>query len=160
MNKIITKLLLLIAFVVSVNVAYAKDNDASQLQYSIKSNGSGQQGYWVVEVTAYVTKKSDINNTILQKCAVHGALFKGVAGGQGGSPQKPLCSSTSAETQYSDFFNAFFQQDFKNYADVVEGTLSTTQVGKGYEVTATVQIAKDNLRKAMEEAGIIRKLGF
>lgn len=34
------------------------------------------------------------------------------------------------------------------------------KVGKGYEVTATVQIAKDNLRKAMEQAGIIRKLGF
>ena len=76
------------------------------------------------------------------------------------SPQKPLCASASAEVQNADFFNAFFQQDFKSYADVIAGTLSTMKVGKGYEVTATVQIAKDNLRKTMEQAGIIRKLGF
>lgn len=160
MSRIITKLLLLMAFVFSFNVTYAKDKDESKLQYSIQSSISGQQGYWVVEVTAYVTKKGDINNTILQKCAVHGALFKGVAPGKGGSSQKPLCTSATAESQNTDFFNAFFQQEFKNYADVVAGTLSTIKVGKGYEVTATVQIAKDNLRKAMEQAGIIRKLGF
>ncbi len=159
MRKIITRLLLLTAFIISVNAIYAKDNDPSQLQYSIKSSGSGQQGYWVVEVTAYVSKKGDINDTILQECAVHGALFKGVAPGQSGAPQKPLCPST-ARTQYSDFFDAFFKEDFKNYAGVVAGTLSTVKVGKGYEVTATVQIAKDNLRKTLEEAGIIRKLGF
>ena len=98
------------AFVFSFNVTYAKDKDEPQLQYSIKSCGSGQQGYWVVEVTAYVAKKGDINNTILQKCAVHGALFKGVAPGQGGSPQKPLCTSASAEAQNADFFKAFFQE--------------------------------------------------
>lgn len=87
MSRIITKLLLLMAFVFSFNVTYAKDKDESKLQYSIQSSISGQQGYWVVEVTAYVTKKGDINNTILQKCAVHGALFKGVAPGKGGSSQ-------------------------------------------------------------------------
>ncbi|MCD7714400.1 MAG: hypothetical protein LUI08_05705 [Prevotella sp.] len=158
MNKIISNLLLLIAFVAPLNAANAKD--APEYQYSIQSSGSGQQGYWVVEVTVYVTKKGDINNAVLQKCAVHGALFKGVAPGQSGSPQKPLCSSAAAETQYSDFFEAFFKEDYKTYADVVAGTLATTKVKKGYEVTATVQIAKDNLRKTMEQAGIIRKLGF
>ncbi len=159
MNKIIASLLLLMTLAAPVNATYAKDKDAIDYQYSIKSSGSGQDGYWVVEVTAFVTKKGDINDAVLQKCAVHGALFKGVAPGQGGSSQKPLCPST-AETQYSDFFDAFFKEDYKVYADVVAGTLSTTKTGKGYEVTATVQIAKDNLRKTMEQAGIIRKLGF
>jgi len=157
---IFTKILLLVVLFLSFSTLSAKEKNEPQLQYSIKSNGNGQQGYWVAEVTAYVDKKSDIGNTVLQKCAVHGALFKGTAPGKAGLPQNPICTSVSAESQYSDFFKAFFQQDYKNYANVVTGTLSTIKVKKGYEVTATVQIAKDNLRKAMEQAGIVRKLGF
>lgn len=160
MKKVIfTRCLILILFVFAFTQTFAKDKEENNLQYSIKSSGSGQQGYWVVEVTAYVKKKKEINRAILQKCAVHGALFKGVSQGTAGVAQKPICSP-STESQNADFFNAFFQNDYQNYADIVAGTLSTVKTDYGYEITATVNIAKDNLRKAMEQAGMVRKLGF
>lgn len=160
MEKIfLTRLLFFMAFVFTFTVTFAKDKEENNLEYSIKSSGSGQQGYWIVEVTAFVEKKKDINSAIILKCAVHGALFKGVSQGEGGTAQKPICGA-SAESQNADFFNAFFQKDYKNFAEMVAGSLSTAKVNKGYEVTATVNIAKDNLRKAMEQAGVVRKLGF
>ena len=121
MSRIITKLLLLMAFVFSFNVTYAKDKDEPQLQYSIKSCGSGQQGYWVVEVTAYVAKKGDINNTILQKCAVHGALFKGVAPGHGGSPQNHFVHQLPQKFKMQISSTLFFSKISKAMQMLLQG---------------------------------------
>lgn len=87
------------------------------------------------------------------------SVVQGSVTGHCRSCPKPICSP-STESQNADFFNAFFQNDYQNYADIVAGTLSTVKTDYGYEITATVNIAKDNLRKAMEQAGIVRKLGF
>ncbi len=46
------------------------------------------------------------------------------------------------------------------YASAVDPSISIMKVGKRYAITATVQVAKDNLREMLEKAGIIRKLGF
>lgn len=58
MKKVIfTRCLILMLFVFTFTQTFAKDKEENNLQYSIKSSGSGQQGYWVVEVTAYVKRK-------------------------------------------------------------------------------------------------------
>ena len=53
-------------------LANAKDKDNVALSYDIQCAGNPQQGYYLVEVTAYVSKKSDINMDMVRKCAVHG----------------------------------------------------------------------------------------
>ncbi len=158
-KNFLCKFFLLLAVVCSFTTANAKGGD-EPLQYTIKSCDNVADGYWMVEVTTTVSKKKNVNEDILQKCAVHGALFKGIAKGTKGNAQIPICGSLSAETQHADYFNAFFQQDYRVYADVITESLTTVKTDDGFQLTATVQIAKDSLRKAMEEAGIIRQLGF
>lgn len=138
---------------------YAKDKDNEQLSYEIKCAGTGQQGYYLVEVTAYSPKKNGVNMDFVKKCAVHGVIFNGFSGEQGCKSQKAMLNATK-EQQHADFFNAFFKNDYLRFASAVDPSLSTMKVGKRYAVTATIQVAKDELRNLLEEAGIIRKLGF
>ena len=131
----------------------------NSLKYEINCAGIGQQGYYVVEVSIYVEKKKDINIENVKRCAVHGVIFKGFSGERGFSHQEPILSPV-VESENSDFFNAFFQKDYLYYVSDVDGTIQTMKVGKGYQVTSIVQVAKSELRKMLEQSGIIRKLGF
>lgn len=140
-------------------LASARDKDNEALSYDIKCAGNPQQGFYLVEVTAYLPKKRDISMDIIRKCAVHGIIFSGFAGEQGCRAQKAMLNATQ-EQQYADFFNAFFKNDYLRFASAVDPSLSTMKVGKRYAVTATIQVAKDELRETLEKAGVIRKLGF
>ena len=44
------------------------------------------------------------------------------------------------------------------YASIMEGTTEIVKVGKEYKVGVVVSVRKDDLRKALEAAGIIRGL--
>lgn len=159
MSEKIYSLLLIIALMCGFSAAYGKDKDNSELSYEIKCAGNGQQGYYLVEVTAYAPQKNQVNMDLIKKCAVHGVIFSGFSGEQGCKSQKAMLSATK-EQQYADFFNAFFKNDYSRYASAVDPSLSAMKVGKRYAVTATIQVAKDELRNTLEDAGILRKLGF
>lgn len=158
MKKTFSLLLLLLVMIFNSFSAGAK-NSENELSYDIKCAGTPQQGYYLVEVTAYVTKKMDINMDVIRKSAVHGVIFSGFSGEQGCKAQRPMLNATQ-ELQHSDFFEAFFERDCLRFVNAVDKTFSTTKVGKKYALTATVQVAKEELRKTLENAGIIRKLGF
>lgn len=157
-----TKLLLLF-FLLSLPLAVlnAKDDAPNAFTYDIKCGGSGTQGYYIVEVSAYVNKKNQIGQEIVRKCAVHGVLFKGFNGGQGCSSQRPLVANAMIETQKSEFFQPFFEEGggYGTYATMVNGSIQTQKVGKQFKVTAIVSVAKDQLRKDLEQVGIIKGLG-
>lgn len=155
--KIFTAFVLLMLISCPMSVS-AKDKENVALSYDIKCAGNPQQGYYLVEVTAYISKKGDINMDFIRKCAVHGVIFSGFSGEQGCRGQKPMLNAT--QEQHADFFNAFFKNDYLHFASAVDPSLSTAKAGKRYAVTATIQVAKDELRETLEKAGIIRKLGF
>lgn len=160
MNKKTTILFLLFVLFMSSTGVNAKSNDNDPvLSYEIKCAGTGQQGFYLVEVTALAKKKGDIKLNLVKKCAVHGVVFKGFSGVQGCRSQRPIANAT-AEQQHADFFKAFFQKDYLNYVSSVDPTLHTVKVKGGYEITGTVQVAKDELRNTLEKAGIVKKLGF
>lgn len=117
MSRIITKLLLLMAFVFSFNVTYAKDKDEPQLQYSIKSCGSGQQGYWVVEVTAYVAKKGDINNI----------SFRNVL-------YMVLCSKAWHQVKAAHHKNHFVHQLLQKFKMQISSTLSFSKTSRAMQM--------------------------
>ena len=159
MNSKILSLILVIALVLGVFPSYSKDADNKGLSYELKCAGTGQQGYYLVEVTAYVTNKKKANMNILKMCAVHGVIFSGFSGEQGCKSQKAMLNP-SKEQEYADFFNAFFDTDYLRYASAVDPSISTVKVGKRYAITATIQVAKDELRNTLQDAGILKKLGF
>lgn len=152
--------LLLLFLVLGCNLsANSKNKDNESLSYEIKCAGTAQQGFYLVEVTAFADKKNQINIDFIKKCAVHGVIFNGFSGEHGCKAQKPMLN-TSAEQQYADFFNAFFKNDYLRFANAADSAISTMKVGKKYAITATIQVAKEELRETLEKAGILRKLGF
>ena len=87
-------------------------------------------------------------------------IFKGYGGGQGCVSQRPLANQPGVEAQYKEYFDSFFAEggEFQKYASIMEGTTETVKVGKEYKVGCVVSVRKDDLRKALEAAGIIRGL--
>ena len=135
------------------------DKDTKEFRYEIECAGNAIQGTYLVKVWTY-SKKASVAENQCRKNAVHGVIFKGYGGGQGCVSQRPLASQPGVESQYSEYFNSFFSNggEYQKYASVVEGTTETVKVGREYKVGVVVSVRKDDLRKALEAAGIIKSL--
>ena len=145
---------------VSASIRQKKaDKDTRQFRYEIECAGNAVQGTYLVKVWSY-SKKASIAENQCRKNAVHGVIFKGYGGGQGCVSQRPLANQPGAETQFEEYFDSFFAEggEFQKYASVMEGTTETVKVGKEYKIGCVVSVRKDDLRKALEAAGVIRGL--
>lgn len=154
MKKILTLALLLLALL--PGVAFAQDEP---LEYEIEGAGTGVQGTYLVKVYTY-GKKAKITPQELGRCAVHGVLFRGFANKELRQHQKPLAGSALAEQQHADFFAAFFADGggYANYVQMVESSRSVVKVGKKYKVGMTVTVAKEQLLKDLQAAGVVKSL--
>ena len=156
------KLKLLLTFLLTVccfQPIWADDD--KPIEYDITSAGSGVQGTYLVKV--YVnSKKKYLVDADLKYAAVHGVLFRGFSGSNGKPGQRPLAGSATVESQHADYFNAFFNKEkaYLRYADVVVGSYERMKMAskKCYKIGAVVQVQKDQLRKDLEKAGVIRGL--
>lgn len=130
------------------------------LDYQIVGAGSGNQGIYLVKVFVISTKnKPDIE--LLKKCAVHGVLFKGFSDKDSRITQKPLTGSSLTEQEHSDFFEPFFQKGgaYLNYVDLVVSQYEIVKLAKKqYRIGATFSVAKEQLRKDLEKAGVVKEL--
>jgi hypothetical protein len=135
------------------------NKDTNQFRYEIECAGNAIQGTYLVKVWSY-SKKANVAENQCRKNAVHGVIFKGYGGGQGCVSQRPLANTPGVEAQYEEYFRSFFADggEFQKYASIMEGTTETVKVGKEYKVGVVVSVRKDDLRKALEAAGIIRGL--
>ncbi len=135
------------------------DKDTNQFRYEIECAGNAVQGTYLVKVWSY-SKKAAIAENQCRKNAVHGVIFKGYGGGQGCVAQRPLANNPGAETQFADYFKSFFAEggEFQKYASIIEGTTEVVKIGKEYKVGVTVSVRKDDLRRALEAAGVVRGL--
>ncbi|MDE5743358.1 MAG: hypothetical protein K2H62_03290 [Bacteroidales bacterium] len=137
------------------------DKDTDNWRYEIECAGTGADGTYLVKVWSY-SKKADLAAEQSLKNAVHGVLFKGITGQPGGCPsQRALISTPNVQNEQRDFFAKFFSSnggDFRKYA-VATGTPERVKLKKEYKVGVTVSVAKDQLRRDLESAGIIKGLG-
>lgn len=133
------------------------DKDTQAYRYEIECAGNAQPGCYLVKVWSY-SKKADIAEKQCRKNAIHGVLFKGFSGGQGCIAQRALINTPGAEDQNAKYFETFFADggEFMKYASIMGGTTESTKVGKEFKVGCVVNVRKDELRKAMEDAGIIK----
>lgn len=133
------------------------NNDTQSYRYDIECAGNAQPGSYLVKVWSYSKKKAVAENQC-RKNAVHGVLFKGFGGGDGCIGQRAIVSNAGAEDANKIYFDKFFAEggEFMKYASIVGGTMETVKVGKEYKVGNVVNVRKDELRKAMEDAGIIK----
>ncbi len=135
---------------------YAKPTEP--IKYDIEGCDTGVEGTYVVKVYIYINKKSKVTVKDFKYAAVHGVIFRGFRG-KGLSLQKPMASAVS-EQEHSEFYSPFFKNgDYAAYAEIVNGAADRIRVSKKeYKVAAVVSVSKDNLRKALESAGVIRSL--
>lgn len=138
--------------------ATAKSKGDKPLQYDISAAGSGAQGTYLVKVAVYTKKKVSDDDII--RAAVHGVLFKGVVGTERIPTQRPLAGKATVENEHAEFFEEFFSENgnYKNFASIVPGTYTHVKAAKGYKEGATVTVMKDELRRALEDANVIRGL--
>lgn len=160
MKKIITISFLLCFSILCFSSSKSKANkDTKQFRYELECVANASQGSYLVKVWTY-SKKNNVALEQSKKNAVHGVIFKGFTSQGGCVAQRPLVKNAGAEFEHQDYFNLFFQDggEYMKFATYTEGTQEIIKVGKEYKVGVVVSVAKDDLRKTLEAAGVIRKL--
>lgn len=167
--KILIALFSIVAFASCSSIKQVSaDKQTFSWRYEIEpTTGQATQGSILVKVWSYSTDKS-IAQAQAAKNAVHGVLFKGVAAMNDATArvpaQRPMIVDPNAETEYADFFKAFFADGgrYMKYVNFVNNGIPAAgdiiKVGKEYKIGVMVSVSKDALRKEMEADGIIRSL--
>lgn len=143
------------ALLSAVNVLGA-DSD-----YNIECAGvTAKEGYSLVKVWVYSSNNKP-DDSALKNAAVHGILFRGISPQDGCQALPPLAGSLQAYEQHADYFNAFFEKggSYLSYASVVPASYEAVKLSKKrYKMGAKVMVSKDQLRRDLEKAGIIKGL--
>lgn len=153
---IIRLLALLLLAVMPLNVSAKKKKE--MLRYEIEAAGVGVEGTYLVK--AYVLdKKGKVSDEMIKEAAIRGVIFRGFAAANGAPSQKAM-ASPAVELEKAVFFDDFFTSGAHlGYANIVAGSNERTKTASGdYRVGATVQVQKTQLRRFLEEAGVIRGL--
>ena len=154
----------LMLFMSQVNAQAKKKANKATLawRYDIECAGTGSQGFYLVKVWSY-SKKPAVAIEQSKKNAVHGIVFKGFSGRSvdGCTAQRPIAPNPTIEQEHSDFFTKFFSDggDYMKYVShSTYMSKDVVKVGKEYKVSVVVSVSKDQLRKDLEAAGIIKGL--
>ena len=154
-THIIRLLALLLLFIIPMNVSAKKKKE--MLRYEIEAAGVGVEGTYIVK--AYVLcDKGKVPDELIKEAAVRGVIFRGFAAANGAPSQKAM-ASPAVEQEKAVFFDDFFGSgSHLGYANIVPGSYDRMKTSTGYRVGATVQVQKTQLRRYLEEAGVIRGL--
>jgi hypothetical protein len=137
-----------------------KVGDNKAFNYEIECAGNGVQGTYLVKVWSYVQDPSDAV-ALCKKNAVHGVIFKGFVGTGGCVSQTALVPEYGAEQTHKDFFKQFFHEnkgEYLKYVNLTSTPQEIIQIGHNYKVAHVLVVYKDELRKTLENAGIIESL--
>jgi hypothetical protein len=134
-------------------------------RYEVECVGVGVEGTKLIKVWSY-SKNPTVAMEQAKKNAIHAMIFQGFAGNgkTGCSTQRPLTNNPGLENEKDEFFNSFFADHGKymKYAtlsnDGAIGPGDRVKVGKEYKVGVVVGVLYDQLRKDLEDAGIIKGL--
>ena len=121
--------------------------------YEIESVGVGADGTYAIRVWSYY-KNAKMPLEVAKRNAVHPA-------GNGAASQPPL-KTDAVTASDSVFFGNFFQGEYQDYINsVASGSRQVLKV-KGrsykYKIGYVISVAKDRLRKRLEEQGVVRAL--
>ena len=134
------------------------DKATEQWRYEVQDiNKVSKQGTATFKIWSF-SKKEDIAVSQANKNAIHAILFKGY--GQ----HAPMVSATAA-AQHEAFFNEFFKEG-GGYRRFVQATNNgaplagdRVKVGKEWKVGIVVIVSETELRKYLEQQGVVSKLG-
>lgn len=142
-----------------VDIEYHDSPKGNINHYEIENAGIGKEGYYLVRVWSYVKDPAKVTSQLVKRNAIHGVIFRGFSGQRGFVSQCPMVKSLAIIKEKAEFFSRFLGSDgdYIHYADLV-GVPEVVKMGKEYKIGYVVEVAKDRLRKVLEEAGVINKL--
>ncbi len=155
---------LLISPTLMIGQSRKANKDTQSWRYEIEPVGVGTQGTYLVKVWSY-SKKSQVAIDQAKKNAIHGIIFRGFTGINGVPGQKPLAREPNLEQSQESFFKTFFNNggDFMRFVSITnDGSIAPEdrlKVGKEYKLGVIVSVNVSELRKYLEDKGIIKKLG-
>lgn len=142
------------------------NRETTQWRYEIQAAvGQGQAGTALVRIYTY-SKKAQLAESQAGKNAVHGVLFKGYPGRYEGNirivGRDAMIADVEAERKDSAYFVQFFKDGgaFQRYVSYINnGTPDEVlRVGKEYKIGVTVVVMVDQLRKRLEDDGILKPM--
>lgn len=151
------------SFSVTAQAKKKADKDTAAWRYEIEAVQTGVQGTYLVKVWSY-SKKPDVAIEQAKKNAVHGIIFRGFAGTDRVPGQSPLTNNPNLADEKADFFDAFFADGGKYMKFVSltnDGAVAAEdrmKVGKEYKIGVLISVRKEDLRKDLENAGILKGL--
>lgn len=140
------------------------DAETDKFRYDIEYARSAGDGVCQVKVWSY-SRATRVASEQCRKNAVHGIIFKGYTAGDGSATsQRPLVRDGAALQKHAEFFEQFFSDGgpYRQFVSAVtDGSMEVKRVGerKQYKVGVVVTVSKDQLRKYLEDNGIVRSLG-
>ena len=136
------------------------NKDTENFKYDIECAGNASAGSYLVKVWSY-SRRQVVAENQCRKNAVHGVIFKGFAGSTDCVGQKALAKNPGVELEHENYFKPFFEDggEYQKYASIIGGTMEVVKLKGGtYKVGVVVSVQKDELRKALEAAGVIKGL--
>ncbi len=141
----------------------AANEDTEQWRYTIQNEAVGDGNTALVCVHSY-SKDIEVAREQCLKNAVHGLIFRGAPGkDETVTGLAPLVNNNAVEHEHSDFFRTLFQDggEYRRYATVAssEGVGSVVKKGKEYDVRVYVTVQYNDLRRRLEQEGILVSMG-
>lgn len=140
------------------------DEDTNEWRYELEAVQTANQGSYIIKTWTYSRDPSTAKEQA-KKNAVHGIIFKGFPDKGRVKGQRPLVKSTDADTQHEEFFTGFFKQggDYQKYVTLADhGAIEAgdrIKIGKEYKIGILTTVNVSELRKRLEDEGIIKELG-
>ncbi len=161
--KLIINFVLVLFCCTNAAFSQKKENkDTEAWRYEIEVVQTGTQGTYLIKVWSY-SKKPEVAAEQSKKNAIHGVIFKGFSGKAGIPGQSPL-ANTSVEVEKADFFKTFFANGgeyMKFVSSSNDGAVAAEdrmKIGKEYKIGVIVSVNVAELRKYLENAGVIKSL--
>ena len=138
----------------------AADYKPESYRYELASGGVGANESTLYRVVCYVKTPPEAE-AVAAECAVHGIIFSGSSAANGNAAQTPLCKAASLSNEQLAFFDRFFgKKEYKSYVvAVAKNSMRVTKLKKEYKVEIIVSVNKRKLRRDLEQAGMVEKLG-
>lgn len=141
------------------------DKQTAQWRYELQAAvGQAAEGATLVRVWTYSTKPT-IAEGQAGKNAVHGIIFKGFPSSMDGTRivgREPLINDPEIEEANKDYFKEFFKTGgaYQRYVSYIGNGIPDQQikVGKEYKIGVVVIVLVDQLRKRLEDDGIIKAM--